>query len=110
AKYDNIVGLADKYGLEIIARLSSTPEWARTQVTGSFAPPDHYSDFADYAAAVAQRYRGRVTHFQVWNEPNGNGEWGNQPVRMAQEEEAEMTAEGTMRWVLRRQSELHLVR
>ncbi|HXV85700.1 MAG TPA: M24 family metallopeptidase [Gemmatimonadales bacterium] len=37
-------------------------------------------------------------------------EWGGQPVRMAQEEEAEMTAEGTMRWVLRRQSELHLVR
>jgi len=80
AKYDNIVGLADKYGLEIIARLSSTPEWARTKVTGSFAPPDNYSDFADYAAAVAQRYRGRVTHVQIWNEPNGNGEWGDQPV------------------------------
>ncbi|HWP37377.1 MAG TPA: M24 family metallopeptidase [Gemmatimonadales bacterium] len=37
-------------------------------------------------------------------------EWDNQPVRMAQEEEAEMTADGTMRWVLKRQSELHLVR
>lgn len=37
-------------------------------------------------------------------------EWNNQPVRMAQEEEAEMTADGTMRWVLRRQSELHIVR
>ena len=37
-------------------------------------------------------------------------EWDNQPVRMAQEEEAEMTADGTMRWVLRRQSELHIVR
>ncbi len=37
-------------------------------------------------------------------------EWGNQPVRMAQEEEAEMTADGTMRWVLPRQTVLHLVR
>ena len=37
-------------------------------------------------------------------------EWDHQPVRMAQEEEAEMTADGTMRWVLRRQSQLHLVR
>ncbi len=37
-------------------------------------------------------------------------EWGNQPVRMAQEEDAEMTADGTMRWILRRQTELHLVR
>lgn len=37
-------------------------------------------------------------------------EWGNQPVRMAQEEDAEMAADGTMRWILRRQTELHLVR
>ncbi len=37
-------------------------------------------------------------------------EWDNQPVRMAQEEEAEMSADGAMRWVLRRQSQLHLVR
>lgn len=36
-------------------------------------------------------------------------EWG-QPVRMAQEEDAELTADGAMRWVLRRQSALHLVR
>ena len=36
-------------------------------------------------------------------------EWDDQPVRMAMEEEAEITAEGEMRWVLRRQTELHLV-
>lgn len=37
-------------------------------------------------------------------------EWDGQPVRMAQEEEAEITADGEMRWMLRRQTELHLVR
>ena len=37
-------------------------------------------------------------------------EWDGQPVRMAVEEEAEVTAEGEMRWMLRRQTELHLVR
>ena len=37
-------------------------------------------------------------------------EWDDQPVRMALEEEAEITPEGEMRWVLRRQTELHLVR
>ena len=37
-------------------------------------------------------------------------EWGGQPVRMMQEEEAEVTAEGDRRWVLRRQTELHLIR
>ena len=37
-------------------------------------------------------------------------EWGGQPVRMMQEEEAEVTPEGRRRWALRRQTELHLVR
>jgi len=37
-------------------------------------------------------------------------EWNGQPVRMALEEDAEVTAEGTMRWFLGRQSSLHLVR
>jgi hypothetical protein len=37
-------------------------------------------------------------------------EWVGQPVRMMQEEEAEVTADGEVRWVLRRQTELHLIR
>jgi Xaa-Pro aminopeptidase len=37
-------------------------------------------------------------------------EWNGQPVRIALEEEAELTPQGTTRWVLRRQSEFHLVR
>jgi hypothetical protein len=37
-------------------------------------------------------------------------EWDGQKVRMALEEDAEMTPEGQMRWMLRRQTELHLVR
>ena len=37
-------------------------------------------------------------------------EWGGQLVRMMQEEEAEVTPGGEVRWVLRRQTELHLIR
>ena len=36
-------------------------------------------------------------------------EWGNQAVRMAMEEEAEVTVDGRTRWMLRRQSEFHLI-
>ncbi|MBM4425444.1 MAG: hypothetical protein FJ030_19040 [Chloroflexi bacterium] len=81
-KYDEIVDLADEHGLEIIARLSSPPSWSRADgdARGAFAPPDHFADFADYATAVADRYRGRVTHFQIWNEPNIYPEWGEQTV------------------------------
>jgi Xaa-Pro aminopeptidase len=37
-------------------------------------------------------------------------EWGNQPVRMAQEEDAIIGADGRIRWALRRQDRLFLVR
>jgi Xaa-Pro aminopeptidase len=37
-------------------------------------------------------------------------EWGNQPVRSAQEEDAELETDGQMRWILRRQTAFHLVR
>jgi Xaa-Pro aminopeptidase len=37
-------------------------------------------------------------------------EWGGQLVRTAQEEDAELGADGNMRWILRRQTEFHLVR
>jgi len=37
-------------------------------------------------------------------------EWGGQPVRSAQEEDAELGADGSMRWILRRQTAFHIVR
>jgi Xaa-Pro aminopeptidase len=37
-------------------------------------------------------------------------EWGGQPVRSAQEEDAAVTADGQMRWILRRQTQYHVVR
>jgi Xaa-Pro aminopeptidase len=37
-------------------------------------------------------------------------EWNGQLVRSAQEEDAELGADGRMRWILRRQTQFHLVR
>jgi len=37
-------------------------------------------------------------------------EWHEQPVRSAQEEDAELSVDGQMRWILRRQTEFHVVR
>lgn len=81
-KYDHIVDLAEARGLQIIARLSNPPAWSRAagDELGTNAPPDDFNDFGDFAAAVAERYRGRIRYYQVWNEPNGNEEWGLQDV------------------------------
>ncbi len=79
-KYDNIVDLAEQYGLEIITRLSAPPKWAQTEGMGDFAPPTDIQDYVDFATAVATRYQGRLHTYQVWNEPNLYPEWGNQTV------------------------------
>lgn len=82
AKYDQIVDLAEQYNVQIIARLSSPPAWSRAagDSMGAFAPPDDFDDYANFAAAVAERYRGRIRFYQVWNEPNIYPEWGEQLV------------------------------
>jgi len=81
-KYDHIVDLAEKYGLELIVRLSNPPAWSRARgdAAGPYAPPDNFQDFADFVYTVVSRYKGRVRYYQIWNEPNIYPEWGEQPV------------------------------
>jgi hypothetical protein len=78
-KYDNIVDLAQQHAIGVIARLDATPQWARS-APGDFAPPANFDDYGDYVAAVADRYKGRVQYYQIWNEPNNYPEWGELPV------------------------------
>ena len=82
AKYDQIVALAAERDIAVIARLSNPPAWSRAagDALGTNAPPDDFADFGNFAAAVAERYRGQIRTYQVWNEPNGNEEWGLQDV------------------------------
>jgi len=80
-KYDRIVDLAEQYGIQIQARLDNPPAWSHSDpAVGAFAPPDDLQDFVNFAVAVAERYKGRIFHYQVWNEPNIYPEWGEQPV------------------------------
>ena len=79
AKYDNIVDLAQQHGINVIARLDAPPKWAQS-APGDFAPPANFDDYGDYVAAVADRYKGRIQYYQIWNEPNNYPEWGEQPV------------------------------
>ncbi|MCY3780740.1 MAG: hypothetical protein OXG78_10560 [Chloroflexi bacterium] len=80
-KYDRIVDLTEAYGLRLMVRLSNPPVWSRADPdAGDRAPPDDLQDYANYAIAVAERYRGRISHYQIWNEPNIYPEWGNRPI------------------------------
>lgn len=77
-KYDDIVDLAEKYGVRVIARLDHTPEWARPAGSDYNTPPADVEDYGRFVEAFVERYSGRVQHIQIWNEPNLSREWGGQ--------------------------------
>lgn len=78
-KYDEIVDLAEEAGVEIIARIDRAPAWARVNKAHPTTPPTNFVDYGRFLSAFAARYRGRVHHFQIWNEPNLAHEWGGAP-------------------------------
>ncbi len=82
---DVVIEHADRQGLTVIARLGWAPEWARPdteerETTLTHLDAAHYDDFADFVAAFVARYRGRMNHVILWNEPNLSFEWGYRPV------------------------------
>jgi hypothetical protein len=80
---DRIVDQAESIGLHMIARLDTDPAWASGQAYPNdknvmMSPPKNLQDFADFAYALASRYKGRIAAYQIWNEPNLAREWGGQ--------------------------------
>ena len=74
---DLVVNHAHAQGLQIVARLGLTPEWARPPDTPlTYLDASAYDDFARYAAAFVARYRDRVNYIIIGNEPNLSYEWG----------------------------------
>ena len=80
SKYDAIVEAAREEGIEVMARLERSPRWAtpgwEPRIPASQKPPDDVELFAGFVHAVVSRYEGRIRFFQIWNEPNLWGEWG----------------------------------
>ncbi len=78
---DQIVNAANDAGLKMAARLDRQPFWTDPPDNQwkDNQPPSDYQDFADFCGAMAERYRGRVAAYQIWNEPNLDREWGDKP-------------------------------
>ncbi|WP_308796526.1 family 1 glycosylhydrolase [Agromyces silvae] len=78
---DRVVDRLEEEQIDLIADLIhyGTPLW----LEGEFANPDYDRRVAEYGAAVAERYRGRIRHYTPANEPLLNtmycGEFGHWP-------------------------------
>lgn len=78
SRLDQFVALARRAGVEPVLPLGMTPTWASARpsehspynVPGVAAEPADLDDWRQYVRTVALRYRGRINHFEIWNEVN----------------------------------------
>lgn len=92
---DAAVDNARAHGASVDLVLGSTPQWAArypwsyvssrgtSSMDGSASPPRSEVDWVVYVQAVAQRYRGRISAYEPWNEANLSGFWQGSPTQMA---------------------------
>jgi hypothetical protein len=79
-RFDEVVDHAAAYGIRVqMAITGPAPRWAAGGRNGAYKPKA--SRFAGFARAVAAHFRGRVSRYSIWNEPNHPG-W-LQPRRSA---------------------------
>lgn len=80
--YDRAVAAAQDRGLRVLGILGTVASPSRppgTDWTQGVTSPEQRRAFADYAAQAARRYAGRVTAWEVWNEPNLDQVWAPKP-------------------------------
>lgn len=91
-RLDFALSLASQSGYnDLILTLGRTPAWASQRPTeksfygpGAAAPPRDLADFSRYVRTVAQRYRGRIQWYEIWNEPASGGMYTGTIEQMVQ--------------------------
>ena len=74
--YDRLVDQCRRHGVQLFGDLAYAPDFHDPR------KPEGVEAYAAFARAAATRYRGRIDHWQIWNEPNG-GFWKGTPEQYA---------------------------
>src|SRR5439155_13538764 len=82
SKLDQIVNGAVQRGLKPVVSIEETPGWANGGQS-AWVPPDDPDDYAAFAGMLAARYAGRVTAWEIWNEPDTQLFWRPAPDPVA---------------------------
>jgi hypothetical protein len=71
---DRVVELCNAFEFRLLLGVVHAPDHTRADLTDS-GPPRDYAEFRRFMQDLAQRYRGRVDAYELWNEPNLQREW-----------------------------------
>lgn len=76
--WDDFVRTATQdHGLTLIPYVCYTPRWAASDDGDDFwrSPPRDPRDFEAFMRAIAARYRGKIHHWELWNEADNAAYW-----------------------------------
>jgi O-antigen ligase len=82
SRWDLVVDAAREHELSMIAVLETSPSWARAPLDADTpeAPPQDFSDYAEFVRAFAARYGAEIDYYEIWDEPNLYPHWGERYV------------------------------
>lgn len=76
-RLDKYVAMAALTGVDILLPFGLSPAWASARPDepsaykpGNAAEPKRLDDWRNYVRTVAERYKGRIRYYELWNEPN----------------------------------------
>ena len=74
---DFVLPSAERFELKLLLSIMAAPSWAREPDTDleRLGPPADPAAYANFVAAIIQRYPGRIQSIEVWNEQNSRGAW-----------------------------------
>ena len=78
ANYDQAIGKAAASGINLVVTVYTAPKWA-SGTDNRESPPLNPADYADFMSFVANRYRGKVDAWEIWNEQNSATFWSTGP-------------------------------
>ena len=80
--FDTQVANAAARGLSVLAVLAYTPAWASAGDTKSDGPNNDVpmaGAYASFVSAAVTHFAGKITHYELWNEPNLAQFWEGTP-------------------------------
>src|SRR5665213_1098357 len=81
----------EAHGVQFDYVFLNVPAWTSTKPDeecagkrmGCAAPP-HLADWDNFVRALATRYKGRISSYELWNEPNAGGYWSGSTEQMVE--------------------------
>ena len=90
-KLDRYVDMAAAHNVSVLLPLGLSPRWASARPhersaygEGLAAEPASMEDWRVYVSTVAQRYKGRVKAYEIWNEPNDKAFFSGSPEKLVE--------------------------